>query len=244
MGLGGGNVKSDNREELKHWMAAIKACGRPMTLELSNSLSFENVATWKAYSNGWRTGGDIEDHRYGGLTSWPRVMTRFTSTPKWAPFAGPGGWNDLDFLEVGNGDKDGLTLEERKSCMTLWCISCSPIILGTDLTKLDPTDLALLTNPEVLAVQAAGRPALPLSQATPQQIWRAKNANGSQTVALFNLADADATMTVAWSDLGITGPAYARDLWNRRALGKLQTGYTSAVPAHGVVLLRVAAARR
>ncbi len=239
VGPGGGNVKSDNREELKHWMAAIKKCGRPIWLELSNSLSIENIAVWKQYSNGWRIGNDIERYAPGGLTSWSKVMERFHTTPQWASFAGPGGWNDLDSVEIGNGEANGLTVEERKSCMTLWCMSCSPLILGTDLTHLDPADLEILTNPEVLAIQAGGRPAMPLSQATPQQIWRVKNADGSETVALFNLSDADARMTVTWSDLGIVGPAYARDLWNRRNLGKFPQEYSGVVPMHGVLLLNV-----
>ncbi|MFC5121829.1 hypothetical protein ACFPN7_48570 [Amycolatopsis halotolerans] len=72
--------------------------------------------------------------------------------------------------------------------MTLWAIESSPLLLGTDLTKLDPDDLKLLTNREVLAVDQAGRPARPVSQATQQQVWFSPDGRGGVTVALFNLA--------------------------------------------------------
>jgi hypothetical protein len=96
-----------------------------------------------------------------------------------------------------------------------------------------------LTNTEVLAVDQAGAVATPVSQAGKQQVWRVKNADGSYTVALFNLGDAEARVAVAWSDLGLTGAAAVRDLWERKDLGKLDGGYEATVAAHGCRLLRV-----
>ena len=37
-----------------------------------------------------------------------------------APYGGPGGWNDYDSIEVGNGDNDGLTVPERETQLPLW----------------------------------------------------------------------------------------------------------------------------
>ena len=72
--------------------------------------------------------------------------------PLWANLGGPGGWNDFDSLELGNGDADGLTLDERQSVMTLWAISCAPLSLrrGPDQTGPHRFD-GLLTNREVIA---------------------------------------------------------------------------------------------
>jgi hypothetical protein len=240
VGPGGGNVKADTREDIRQWHDAIQKTGRPMWLELSNSLSIGNIETWKAYSNGWRIENDVENYgKDGKLTRWTKVVVRFTDAPKWAAFAGNGGWNDLDSLEIGNGDNDGLTVDERRTVMTLWAISCSPLILGSDLTKLDESDLALLTNAEVLAVDQAGAVATPFSQAGKQQVWRVKNADGSYTVALFNLGDAEAKVAVAWSDLGLNSAAAVRDLWEHKDLGKLDGGYEATVAPHGCRLLRV-----
>ena len=240
VGPGGGNKKADTREEIKEWHDAILKTGRPMWMELSNSLNIGDIATWKAASNGWRIENDVESYgKDGKLTRWAKVVLRFKDSPKWASLAGPGGWNDLDSLEIGNGDSDGLKPDERKAVLTLWAISCSPLILGSDLTKLDDGDLALLTNAELIAVDQAGQIASPLSQQTPQQVWRVKNPDGSCTVALFNLGEAEAKVSVAWSDLGLTGGASVRDLWQHSDLGKFDTGYDATLAPHACQLLRV-----
>jgi hypothetical protein len=243
VGPGGGRIAADNRVDIEHWHQAILSTGRPIYLGLSNSLSFAETSTWQRYSNGWRINGDIECYsRCTGLTNFTlRVALRFADVPKWVPFAGPGHWNDLDSVEVGNGAANGITPDERQTMLTLWSIESAPLLLGTDLTKLDPFDLALLTNPEVIAVDQSGHPALPVSQTTQQQVWFADNRDGSYTVALFNLADTPAMVTATWSQLGITGSFAARNLWTRTNLGPQLTGYSATLAPHASQLLRIVA---
>lgn len=241
VGPGGGRVAADNTADIRAWHWAIQSTGRPMHLELSNSLSFDYATTWAKYSNGWRIEGDIECYSHCvGLTNWNvRVVKRFTDAPQWVPYAGPGHWNDLDSIEVGNGDADGITPDERQSMITLWSVESAPLLLGTDLTKLDPNDLRLLTNREVIAVDQAGHPAHPVSQATPQQVWFAENPNGTYTVALFNLGDSAATVTANWSDLGLNGAAFVRDLWSHTNLGVQKSGFGATLAPHASRLLTV-----
>jgi alpha-galactosidase len=96
-----------------------------------------------------------------------------------------------------------------------------------------------LTNTEVLAVDQAGQVATPLSQKDRQQVWRVKNPDGSYTVALFNLGDAEAKVAVSWTELGISTGASVRDLWLRSDLGKFDTGYDATLASHACKLLRV-----
>ena len=242
VGPGGGTIAADNRADIEAWHNAIQASGRAIHLELSNSLSFANASTWAKYSNGWRIEGDVECYSHcTGLTNWAmRVSKRFTDVPQWIPFAGPGHWNDLDSLEVGNGTTtDGLSAAEEQSTITLWSIESAPLLLGTNLTKLDSSDLKLLTNKEVVAVDQAGHPAHPVSQSTQQQVWFAKNPDGSYTVALFNLGSASATVDATWSELGISGSASVRDLWAEKDLGTQSSGFSATLASHASRLLHV-----
>lgn len=243
VGPGGGNVPADNRADLDHWHAALAATGRPIHLELSNSLSIDAVDTWQRDSNGWRIDGDVECYSKcpGLLTSWSqRAVKRFSDAPKWVPYAGPGHWNDLDSVEIGNGDTDGLTPDERQSVMTLWSVEASPLLLGTDLRQLDPADLPLITNRAVIAVDQAGVPAHPLTQSSPQQVWVSKQRDGSYVVALFNLGSAAAPVSTTWEQIGLSGQAgVVRDLWQHRVVGRHTDGFSATLPAHGSRLLRV-----
>jgi hypothetical protein len=246
VGPGGGRVAADNRPDIQAWHTAIQNTGRPIHLELSNSLSFANAAAWAQYSNGWRIEGDVECYSHcPGLTNFDaRVVKRFTDAPQWIPFAGPGHWNDLDSLEVGNAAKDGLTADEKQTTVTLWSIESAPLLLGTDLTKLDPADLALLTNREVIDVDRSGKPAHPVSQATSQQVWFSQWDAHSYTVALFNLGSTTATVTANWSDLGLPSNTVSivRDLWAQKGLGRFTGSYSATLAPHASMLLRVTAA--
>lgn len=85
----------------------------------------------------------------------------------------------------------------------------------------------------------AGVPALPVSQSSQQQVWRAQNTDGSYTVALFNLGTTATNIQAGWSDLGFDGSATVRDVWSHTDLGSFGTSYSRSVPAHGSALVRV-----
>ncbi|MBO3678898.1 CBM35 domain-containing protein [Streptomyces sp. NEAU-YJ-81] len=243
-GVGPGSFKSgdnyNNVADVAAWQKAIAATGRPIHLELSWSLDIGHAADWKKYSNGWRIDTDVECY-CNTLVSWENsVDDRWSDAPAWTRHAGPGGWNDLDSLDVGNGEMDGLTKAERQSYATLWAIAKSPLYTGDDLTRLDSYGLSLLTNREVIAVNQGGNaPAKPVTPSDPQQVWAAKNSDGTYTVALFNLADKPASVTADWSTLGFTGKAAVRDLWNHESLGSHKDKITQALPAHGSRLFTV-----
>ncbi|MFF3405610.1 alpha-galactosidase D [Streptomyces sp. NPDC002742] len=243
-GVGPGSFKSgdnyDNVPDVAAWQQAISATGRPIHLELSWSLDIGHAADWKKYSNGWRIDTDVECY-CNTLVTWENsVDDRWDDAPAWSRKAGPGGWNDLDSLDVGNGEMDGLTKAERQSYMTLWAINKSPLFTGDDLTKLDSYGVSLLTDKEVIAVDQNDSPvARPVTTVGDQQVWGAENADGTYTVALFNLADSPASVTAQWASLGFTGSASVRDLWNKANLGTYKNKITEALPAHGSRLFTV-----
>src|SRR6202167_204837 len=124
-------VGSSDIPDVQAWSTALRQTGRPIHLELSNSLNIDDASTWQQYSNGWRTGGDIEC--YCGvngssypLTDWTNVESRFDQVAAWQPYGGPGAYNDYDSIEVGNGNNDGLTYAERQTQLSLWALAAAP----------------------------------------------------------------------------------------------------------------------
>ncbi|MEV6845062.1 NEW3 domain-containing protein [Actinoplanes sp. NPDC051411] len=233
-------VGSYDIPDVKAWSDALGRTGRPVHLELSNSLNIADAATWKQYSNGWRTGGDIECYCGPGgasfpLTSWSSISSRFDQVAAWQPYGGPGGFNDYDSLEVGNGANDGLTYDERKTQMSLWSLAASPLILGTDLTHLDPADLALLKNRDVLGVDQDGIDASRIASSGNQQVFAKTEKNGDVIVGLFNTGGSTAVVST-------TMPAKGRylldELWTHKRTSS-GGAIAASVPAHGVALYRV-----
>ncbi|MFC1433637.1 fibronectin type III domain-containing protein [Streptacidiphilus sp. N1-3] len=234
-----GGANYDNTADVEAWSAALKRTGRPIQFTVSWALSHDQADVWKANSNGWRVDTDVECY-CGTLVTWNNsVKQRWNDVVQWIPDAGPGHWNNLDSLDVGNAAMDGLTDAERQSYTTLWAIEAAPLYSGDDLTKLDSYGLSLLTNDEVLAVDQAGTPATPVSQSSDQQTWYTRNADGSVTVALFNLGSDPAAVTANWSDLGLSGSAAVHDLWSHQNLAKASGSFSADLPAHGSRLLRI-----
>ncbi|WP_240702987.1 X2-like carbohydrate binding domain-containing protein [Cohnella luojiensis] len=238
-GSGISDLSLDARDDVAAWSKALKPHG--IWLELSWALDIKYIDTWKKYANGWRVDWDVECYcGTNGLTKWENIARLFPIAAQWWRHAGPGGWNDFDSLNIGNGAMDGITPEERRTAMTFWSISSAQLYTGNDLTNLDSYGLELLTNDEVIAVNQAGRPAHPVSIDTEQQVWYANNGDGTYTVGLFNLGSSAATVTVNWSDIGLTGPASVRDLWSHSDLGTFDTGYSSVnLASHGSRLFKV-----
>jgi len=239
-------VSDQDIPDVQAWSRALVQTGRPIHLELSNSLDVNNGTIWEQNANGWRIEGDIECYCGGSnsfpLTSWDKVSLRFGDAPKWTQFAGPGGWNDLDSLEIGNGTNGGLTSVERQSTMILWSICCAPLLLGSDLTSLDSTDLVMLMNDRVIQIDQAGSPGAPLTSNTSQVVWRAAESDGSYAVAFFNTASSNATISVTWAQLGLSGAADVQDLLFGSDLGVQPSGYSISVPSHGSTLYRISPA--
>ena len=121
---------------------ALNKTGRKIFYSLC-SWGRESVSKWgKNMGNSWRTTEDIKD-------SWKSMIRIIDINNKWYKYAGPGGWNDPDMLEVGNG---GMNLEEYKVHFGLWAISKAPLLIGCDITKMTKEIKKILTNPEVIAI--------------------------------------------------------------------------------------------
>ncbi|HEX5235792.1 MAG TPA: glycoside hydrolase family 27 protein [Silvibacterium sp.] len=243
-------MQNSNVADIKAWSNAIRQSGRPMVLDVTQGSFTHAIApTLMKYANQWEFAPDVECYRcekHGSsypLTSWADVAKRFNYVAEWQPYAAPGGFNDYDSVEVGNGSNDGLTPVERQTQMSLWALGSSAFILGVDLTQLDPLDLKYLKNTAVLAVDQDAIAAKRVVNAGNQQVFAKLERNGVAIVGLFNTGEMAEKVSIKAANLGL--PANARgysldNLWTRETK-KTDDAIDAVVPAHGVVLYRVKA---
>ena len=210
---------------------ALVRTGRPIVFSICN-WGVDGVWRWGAgYGNLWRTTGDI-------LPTYASMLTNFHDTVGLGRYSGPGGWNDPDMLETGNG----MTVAEDRTEFTLWAAMAAPLIVGTDLVHATADTVSVLTNAAVVAVDqdSLGRPARVVSAAGGLDVLARPLAGGDVAVVLFNETGAAATIATSTASVGEPlAPDYTlSDLWAGTTMST--TGAIRAtVPPHGVVMYRV-----
>jgi alpha-galactosidase len=230
--------------ETNEMYQALLGSGRDVVLSLSNSTPFKNISELSKIATCWRTSGDIRD-------TWKSVSGKLFSEDKWEPYCSPGHWNDPDMLVVGyvgwgQPHPSGLTANEQYTHISQWCLLSAPLLLGCDLSKVDAFTLSLLTNDEVIEVDqdALGKQALPVGDSSGELKVYAKDLeDGSKAVGLFNTSEEDASVAVSFNDLKVSGSQAVRDLWRQKNLGDFTDKFEAKVGPHGVVLVKVSAAK-
>ena len=226
--------------ETKEMYDALRDSGRDIALSLSNNTTnslFKIIPDMSRVSNCWRISGDISD-------SWVSIIGHGFNQDRWAPFAGPGHWNDPDMFEIGangGGKAKNLTADEQYTHVTEWCLLAAPLLLGCDMDHLTPFTLGLLTNDEVIAIDQdpQGTQGTAVFKDKNSQVVMKPLEDGSKAVGLFNFASDERSCIVKWSDLKITGKQNVRDLWRQKDLGTFDDSYEATVPSHGVLLIRL-----
>lgn len=191
-----------------------------------------------------------------GFGAWKDVLREFDEGGRFWWAQAPGRWNDLDMMLIG---LFGLSEEEAKSHFSMWAIRGAPLIIGADIRsphvqtsgpvpKVTQRDLEILKNSEVIAVDqdllgASGR-VMSRDQTGMTEVDAkplSSFASGEYAVLLLNRGAKPQDITVNWRSLGLLPEAVqVRDLWKHADVGSVPTRFTAhAVPAHGVVMLRV-----
>ncbi|KAI9660792.1 MAG: hypothetical protein M1831_003484 [Alyxoria varia] len=121
-----------------------------------------------------------------------------------------GYFNDMDMLEVGNY---GINDHEAVSHFSMWSILSSPLLIGTNLIKLKPRDLAILSNPAVIALnqdpsataafriwrhECADRDRYGQCE---RSLWSRELDNGDFAIALLNGGDTTTKMSASLEDV-------------------------------------------
>ena len=224
---------------------AIEKCGRPIVLSLSPGPAKITEAEWYAENaNMWRITDDFWD-------SWPLLKDMFRRCELWQGKKRPGCYPDCDMLPLGIiggcfGDRKervtGLTEDEQKTMMTLWCIFGAPLMLGAEMTRLDAETLKLLTNRELISLQQHGERARQIMRSDEQAVWTAYDPQQRRTyIAIFNLSEEERGINcwinqIASSEEGSYRGQTLHELWTGRETVPHAGGLAALIPAHGVRL--------
>lgn len=220
----------------------LDKANRDIVFSISNAAPFALAEDWSNLTNLWRTTGDIQD-------TWSSMTTIGFLQGKWKPYAKPGSWSDPDMLIVGKlgwGKElrdTRLTPNEQYLHISLWSILAAPLLVGCDISQLDDFTKNLLCNNEVIAVDQdmAGIAGSRIFMDKDEQIeiWARPLSDGSQAVGLFNLSDETKKIAVNKEMLDIKGKFSVRNLWEQKEKGTFSGKYSSDVPSHGVVFIKV-----
>ncbi|KAF8515218.1 alpha-galactosidase [Gautieria morchelliformis] len=231
-------------ERFNNMSQALNATGRPILYSMCN---WGEDGPWNFAStiaNSWRISGDIVDQfdRFDDrcpctsvldckLPGFHCAMSRIIDFA--APVgqkAGPGRWNDLDMLEVGNG---GMNFDEYVTHFSMWALLKSPLILGNDITSMSNETLEIITNDAIIAVNqdSGGSPA--------NRIWKRAVSGGDLSlyqgslvnsvfvIALLNTSPNPQTVDILMSDAFMDQGSVAAgqpwnlfDLWQKDSTGK------------------------
>jgi len=231
--------------EIEILSKALKKSGRSIVLSLSPGATPVSAAQHvQRFANLWRISPDFWDN-------WHSLNRNFNLFAAWQGNGGPGHWPDGDMIPFGhicqrNCDVHPdrwtrFTRDEQLTLMSLWALAPSPLMLGMNLPDNDEWTAAILSNPEILAVNqdSLGRQGQRMLDAVPTvDAWIKPLADGSSAVGFFNRSDQPARISIAWRKLGLRSKPAVRDLWLRRDLGR-QKAFAVELPPHGCTLLRV-----
>lgn len=228
------NQGVDAKERYTTMRDALVATGRPIVYSICE-WGQNKPWEWAAdLGNLWRTTGDIND-------SWGSMLSIMKQNLPLAAAAGPGHWNDPDMLEVGNG---GMTDTEYRTHFSMWSVMAAPLLIGSDLRTASRETFDILSNEEVIAVDQdpLGKQGTVLSSEGGRWVVAKEMADGSRAVALFNETGSAQRIATTAAAAGLPDASgyTVRDLWEHTTRNTAG-GISATVPAHGTVLLRVAA---
>jgi alpha-galactosidase len=195
----------------------------------------DQPATWASkVGNSWRTTPDIRD-------SWFSMIDIADQNEPWWPYAAPGGWNDPDMLEVGNG---GMTTAEYRAHFSLWALMKSPLLIGCDITNMTKDTKDILMNKEVIAINqdplgVQGHRVVKSGGGGDLEVWAGPLSENRTVVALWNRGLTTATISASLELLGFEANSelLARNVWKHADVKESIKGTISAdVPSHDVAM--------
>ncbi len=254
-------VKADDivsyLDEIDAVASAIERNQRPIVLSLSpgnfaarvNAKRYQRASTLRVTSDVWDRDDCIE-----------RCLDRWET---WAPFAKKGFFIDLDMIPFGalqvnsaagkTGDValsgEGLArlskfdLPRKRTFITMQALAASPLIMGGSLSLSPDEDIALVTNPHVLACDrngVCGRNVLYDDFIDVRKTPDAKT-DGAGWLGVFNRHHTRKAVRIPFEAIGFEkgrGPGRLKSLWDSRELDGASGALDLEIAANDAAFIR------
>jgi alpha-galactosidase len=226
---------------------------RPMLLDICNFLQpgqrgpnlpvFDQSAFF-SYSFGptsgtsWRTDTDVG---VPGNVPFSSVLRNLDADATEPQAAGPGHWNDPDYL----GPDQGMNAAQFQSQFSMWAILAAPLMISDDMRSMSASALKTLSNKQVIAIDQdpAGIQGVEVSSSGNGEVWAKPMLNGNVAIAFLNRGSTPVSLSTQAANVGLPAAAHYRvdNVWS----GQTYSGsgsFSATVPAYSTVLLRVAPA--
>jgi alpha-galactosidase len=239
--------------------AAIEANSshRPMLLSICDYLQPEQSAegeppldesAFSSYTfgpsvgNSWRTDTDVG---FPGNVFFAGVLRNMDADAAAPQAAGPGHWNDPDYL----APDQGMSAVQFATQLSMWAMLAAPLMISDDLGKISPASLAAVQNTEVRAIDQdpSGVQGTLLSSSGNGQVWAKpliddRSGIGQRAVALLNRGSSATRIETTATALGLPlASSYAlRNVWTHTT-SSTRGSISAEVPGDSTVLLRVSA---
>jgi alpha-galactosidase len=249
---GAGQQGYDPHTLYPEFSSALANTGRPMILNVDNfwtpgqidgtnptyaNSSFNNYSWAPAISQSWRTDTDIG---FPNNIQFRDVLRNLDQDATHPEAAGPGHWNDPDYL----GPQQGMTSTQAQSQFSMWAMLAAPLILGSDPRALSSATISMLKNAQVVAIDqdSLGAQGTLLSQSGSGQVWVKPLASSARAVALFNRGTSAQQITTTASAVGLphAGHYTLVNLWTNQTT-TTKNKISANVASDAVVLYRVTA---
>ncbi|WP_405486812.1 ricin-type beta-trefoil lectin domain protein [Streptomyces sp. NBC_00096] len=230
---------------------ALRESGRDMVLSASAPAYFQQgewggsdwhkVIDWVGETGQlWREGRDIKVYKPTApdTSRWSSVMGNYGYNRWLGRYAGPGNWNDPDFLIAG---APGLTAAESRSQVGLWAMMAAPFILSSQVSELTAAGLAALGNTDLIALDQdpMGRQGAVVSSNATFDILVRPLANGDRAVAVLNRSGATRDIRVPLDEIGLGSCTVGtKDLWKGQ-VDEVSDALTGTLAAHDTGVWRL-----
>ncbi len=232
----------DPRELVPEFIAALRATDRELVISACNPWTATHVPEEQSCSENWRWASKIAESwrtstdigSPGNPTGFSAVLYHFDQNGKHPEAAGPGHWNDPDYIKP-----DGLTLEELRAYFSLWVIAAAPLMISADISKLTQAVIALLTNREAIMINQDPLGIQGVANAQSTNIIVKPLHDSSRAVVLLNRGQTKRQMQLFPPQVGMTpGLFHGHDVW-RGTKWSARSQLALTVPAQGCRLLRL-----